>query len=75
MTQNLVRRRIKESLRERREVLRVAAVDLVVVARPSAARVSFHELGRDLDKALSVLGFAGVAGSPVARGVREREQQ
>lgn len=75
VTRNLVRRRIKESLRERGELLRVAAVDLVVVARPSAARVGFHELGRDLDKALGVLGFAGVTGSIFACGVREREQQ
>ncbi len=59
VVRNRVRRRLREALRLRlrRGELRDAAVDLVIVARPSAAEASYAELDRSLGSALDRAGL------------------
>lgn len=48
VVRNRVKRRVREWFRHRRENLG-DGVDLVVIARPEAAGLSYHEMARDLD--------------------------
>ncbi len=52
VVRNRVRRRLRESIRLHPERL-AAALDYVVIAAPSAARATYHELDAELDALLS----------------------
>jgi ribonuclease P protein component len=59
VTRNRVRRRLREAFRARLAAGPTpAAADVVVIARPDAARADYAELKSALDKALERSGFA-----------------
>ncbi|GEM89714.1 ribonuclease P protein component [Oceanithermus desulfurans] len=53
VVRNRVRRRLREILRR----MHLPSADLMVVARPEAAAADFHELARDLMRALDKSGL------------------
>ncbi len=53
VVRNRVRRRLREILRR----MHLPPCDLMVVARPEAAAADFHELARDLMRALDKSGL------------------
>jgi len=62
VSRNRTKRLLRESLRLQAGDL-PAGLDLVLVARPAAAGVSYHEIAADLRVALAA---AGLAGTPAA---------
>jgi ribonuclease P protein component len=65
VVRNRVRRRLREILRR----MHLPASDLMVIARPEAADADFHELARDLMRALDK---SGLLRHRAGRGVRTR---